>query len=516
MRSLSLRARRLATVPSVLLIAAAFAAPAAANPFGHPTPGAAEIGDPLFPGLGNGGYDALHYDLALTYPTSAPQQQVSGTVTMLAAATQDLSRFNLDFSGDAVRSVNVNGARASFAFGGGELAITPRKALRRGKPFLVSVDFLSHPHVPTAEEQGLPFGWFTTNDGSVTAGQPNFANVIYPVNDHPADKASYSFRVDVPAGVEAVANGVATGHWSSRGRTVWTYFMREPMASELIQVVVGDLAIVDRGRQHGVQVRDVASAAIAAAVEPALARTPDHLAWMEDQVGRYPFDTYGVLAADQTFFYALETQTLSLHPGFLFMPPRTPAGYEPIMVHELAHQWFGDSLAPVRWSDVWLNEGHADYYQQVYASQFFGLDVIAYWRDAYARANQLRHDFGPVAKPTGNDIFTLFSDNVYSGGSLTLYALRQVVGERTFSAIERGWVERYKDESVSTEQFIAFASSVAHRNLTAFLRDWLYGTTVPPMPGHPDWTADPVTAAPLRAGALGSLAVGTAQLLERR
>src|SRR4051794_37601857 len=444
MRSSSLRARRLATVPTVLFIAAAFAAPAAANPPGHATPGAADIGDPLFPGLGNGGYDALHYDLALTYPTSAPQQQVGGTVTMLAGATQDLSRFNLDFSGDAVRSVSVNGARAAFAFGGGELAITPRKALRRNAPFLVSVDFLSHTRVPTAADQGLPFGWFTTNDGSVMAGQPNFAHVIYPVNDHPADKASYSFRIDVPAGTEAVANGVSTGRWTSRGRTLWTYIMREPMASELVQVVVGDLAIVDRGRQHGVQVRDVASAAIAAAVEPALARTTDHLAWMEDQVGRSPFDTYGVLAADQQFFYALETQTLSLHPGFFLSPPTPAAAYEPVMVHELAHQWFGDDLAPVRWQDVWLNEGHADYYQQVYAQEFFFGDdyTVEYWRDAYRRANQLRHDFGPVAMPTGNDIFTLFSDNVYSGGSLVLYALRQVVGEDTLRDIEQTWVKR--------------------------------------------------------------------------
>ena len=130
--------------------------------------------------------------------------------------------------------------------------------------------------------------------------------------------------------------------------------------------------------------------------------------------------------------------------------------------------------------------------------------MVEYWHDAYRRANQLRHDFGPVAKPTGNDIFTLFSDNVYSGGSLTLYALRQVVGERTFSEIERGWVARYKDESVSTDQFIAFASRVAHRDLTGFLRDWLYGTTVPPMPGHPDWTADPVAAAPLRPARWGA------------
>ena len=146
----------------------------------------------------------------------------------------------------------------------------------------------------------------------------------------------------------------------------------------------------------------------------------------------------------------------------------------------------------MRWQDVWLNEGHADYYQQVYAQEFFGDDTVEYWRAAYQRANQLRHQFGPVAMPTGNDIFTLFSDNVYSGGSLVLYALRQVVGEDTFRNIEQTWVKRYSGESVSTEQFIDHVNHIAHRDLTAFLRDWLYGDTVPPMPGHPDWTVDPV------------------------
>ena len=141
--------------------------------------------------------------------------------------------------------------------------------------------------------------------------------------------------------------------------------------------------------------------------------------------------TYGVLAADQLFVYALETQTLSLHPALLFdAAPHGLQGYEPIMVHELAHQWFGDSVAPVRWQDVWLNEGHADYYQQVYAER------VLLRRDytsttgmtPTSAANQLRHDFGPVAKPTGNDIFTLFSDNVYSGGSLV--AVRAAAGGR--------------------------------------------------------------------------------------
>jgi aminopeptidase N len=510
--------RRIAALGAAVAAMAVTAAPAVAFRHHAPSPGAVGIGDPLFPTLGNGGYDALHYSLAVRYPTATPQQTVQGRVTMFARATQALSRFNLDFAGDSVGSVRVDGRPASFTWSDEELSITPKRPLRDHEKFAVRVTYTAHTRTQGPEDQNLPFGWFTVNGGSVTAGQPNFSHVIYPVNDHPADKASYDISFDVPAGTTAVGNGDLVFRRTSQGRTYSTYFMREPMASELIQLAVGQFDVIHRGEVRGVHVRDVSSSSVTTAVEPALARTPDHLRWMIDQVGRYPFNAYGVLVGDEPFFYALETQTLLLHPAFLLRPPRPPSNYEPIMVHELAPQWFGDSVAPVRWQDVWLNEGHADYYQQVYAEQFFEGPgyTEAYWKDAYRRANQLRHDFGPVAKPTGNDIFTLFSDNVYSGGSLVLYALRQVIGEDKFSDVERTWVKRYKDESVSTEQWISHVNHVTHRNLTRFLRDWLYGDTVPPMPGHPDWTADPVTAAATARTAADtrSAAFPTARALE--
>jgi aminopeptidase N len=500
-------ARRLLPLP--LVAALLLAGPAEAR-HSHPTPGAAGIGDRLFPELGNGGYDALHYDLDVTYPTSEPAQTVNGHVTMLARATKSLSRFDLDFSGDSVASVRVNGASADFSRVRDELVITPDRALGDNSRFVVRVTFTSHSYTPDPSDP-FPFGWFATRDGSVTAGQPNLSHSIYPVNDHPADKASYTVRMDVPEGTTAISNGVKLWSRTRGGRTVSTFLQRQPMASELLQLAVGALDVIQRGRQHGVQLRDAVASSHAAADEPALARTPDHLAWMESKVGRYPFDSYGVLAADQQFFYALETQTLSLHPTFLFEPPRTPAGYEPVMVHELAHQWFGDSVAPETWSDVWLNEGHASWYENEYAAEFFGEDFEAFMRAAYANGDQLRHDFGPVALPTHNDLFGLFSDNVYTGGALVLYALRQVVGDRTFREIEREWVQRNAGESRGTEDFIALASKVSHRHLTGFLRDWLYGETTPAMPGHPDWTVDPVeeaTAASARGSAARRLELG--------
>jgi aminopeptidase N len=475
-----------------------YVAQAAAEP---PRPGAPGIGDRLFPTLGNGGYDAGHYHLDLTYPTNEPEQTVDGEVTMIARATQPLSSFNLDFAGDSVESVHVNGRRASWQRSGNELVVTPRRALADDRRFVAKVDFTSGPYVPTPEQEGLPFGWFTTLDGSVTAGQPDQSQTIYPVNDHPADKATYSFRLDVPEGVTAVANGVQLWSRTHGGRTVSYHLMRQPMASELIQLAVGDLTVVQRGRTRGVHLRDVAPTTLAGTFEPQLASTPNHVDWMVERVGGYPFDTYGVLAANQEFFYALETQTLSLHPGFVFQPAYPDWARQPLMVHELAHQWFGDSVAPREWSDLWLNEGHATWYEWLYGDEFFraelaeNLEVADFTdrvRQAYAQGDIWRAQYGPVARPLSNELFELFSPNVYDGGAVVLYALRQEIGERAFAELERRWAQSKEGESVGTSDFIALASRVAGRNMKPFLTDWLFGTETPAMPGHPDWEVLPV------------------------
>ena len=511
MRISSLRAGALA---AALLTVAAIATPAVAKPPSTPTPGAAGIGDRLFLTLGNGGYDAQHYTLALRYPTAERVQTVVGTLTMDAVATQALSRFNLDFDGDAVSAVTVDGRPAAFAVQGEELVITPAQAIRDGKKFTATVSYTAGPYLYTPDFEAepfpiglLPFGWFTTQDGSVTAGQPDRAHEIYPVNDHTADKATYTFLVDVPAGTTVAANGVLASRRTSGGRTLWRYEMEQPMASQVVQVAVGQLDIVQQGSFRNVQLRDVVASAIAddPGVQTGLSHTREHMEFMTSLVGKYPFDVYGVLAADELFAYALETQTLSLHPGFLVDedPDGVPAiDAEPILVHELAHQWFGDDLAPAEWSDIWLSEGHATWYEALYADEKFGVSMLERLETFYELGNQYRADFGPVAMPSHSDVLNLFSDNVYNGGMLVLYALYQRVGEKTFYEIERKWAQRNRGESVSTEEFIAHAAKVSHdRGVVALLRDWLYGTTIPAMPGHPDWTAEPATATAARASA---------------
>jgi aminopeptidase N len=165
--------------------------------------------------------------------------------------------------------------------------------------------------------------------------------------------------------------------------------------------------------------------------------------------------------------------------------------------------WFGDSVAPYAWDDVWLNEGHATWYQWTFAEEhgelaenFAGFDTLVdSMHFVYTISDILRAQDGPVARPVSGDPVQLFSPQVYWGGALVLYALHQKIDDAAFQRLERAWVTRYRDDVASTQDFIALASQVSHQNLTKFLTDWLYGTTTPPMPGHPDWTATPPAAA---------------------
>lgn len=307
-------------------------------------------------------------------------------------------------------------------------------------------------------------------------------------------------------GQDAIANGVEVGHSTRAGRTTWVYEMNQPMATELTQLVVGDWDISAPTLHGGVVLRDITAPSLTALMQSALANEPGQLDFMQARVGRYPFDTFGSLIVDVDVGFALETQTISLLVVNLFND-YGPDVFDAIMLHELSHMWFGDSVAPYEWSDIWLNEGHASWYEFLYAEQqgFLEEDTTDYpdaqgyqtidglMHAVYAHGDQWRYDDGPVAQPISSD--QQFSNNVYPGGALVLYALRQKIGTPAFNRLERTWVQRYKGRSPSTADFIALAAQVSGQDLTQFLGDWLYGETTPPMPGHLGWTVDPVQLA---------------------
>ncbi|MFI1103502.1 M1 family metallopeptidase [Streptomyces melanogenes] len=463
------------------LLATAAACVLAAAP---PPPAPAGIGDPLFPTLGNPGYDVLAYDIGFTYQgdNSKPMEAVT---TIDARATGWLDRINLDFAHGTVHGVEVNGKEAGFASAAEDLVITPRHPVYPGEELRITV---RHTSDPGGAEDG---GWVRTTDGLVMANQADAAHRVFPCNDHPSDKAMFTFRVDAPKEYTVVANGLETGRTWAGGRAVSTYRSEHPMATELAQVSIGRSAVVRRTGPHGLPVRDVVPAADRQQLERWLKKTPAEIAWMENLVGPYPFETYGVLIAGADTGFELETQTLSLFERSLFVRTGFPEWYvDSVMVHELAHHWFGDSVSPRAWSDLWLNEGHATWYEALYAQEHGKRLLETRMREAYRQSDAWRAAGGPPAAPKppapGQKI-SIFRPVVYDGSALVLFALRQEIGEARFGELERRWVSEHKDGTATTADFTGLASEVAGRDLAGFFQGWLYGAKTPPMPGHKDW-----------------------------
>jgi len=469
------KAALIASIASTCLIAASAPSP---EPLG--------TGDRLFPHLGNPGYDVVAYDLAFTYPGN--NSKPLPTVTTIDARTTDrLEQVNLDHSHGTVRSVDVNGAPAEFRGTEEDLVVTPAKPLSPGSRMRITVRHDSDP-MPGEDVRS---GWVRTDDGLAMANQADAAHRVFPGNDHPSDKAMFTVRVTAPNEYTAVANGLPLGVVRRAGTTTWAYRTAHPMATELAQVSIGRSSVLRRSGPDGLPVRDVVPTKDRETLEPWLRKTPEQIAWMEGKVGRYPFETYGLLVAEARTGFELETQTLSLFERELFTRPELPEWYvESIMVHELAHQWFGDSVTPRTWSDLWLNEGHATWYEALYAEETADKPLEARMRAAYRASDTWRAAGGPPAAPKAPEPgkkMSIFRANVYDGSALVLYALRQEIGDQAFERLERAWVNVHRDGTATTADFAYLASAVAGRDLSGFFEDWLYSEKTPPMPGHPDW-----------------------------
>ncbi|MFF7882938.1 M1 family metallopeptidase [Streptomyces sp. NPDC020794] len=460
----------------------------AGSPGAAPSPGSPGIGDPLLPLDGNGGYTVRRYTLAFDW--RAPRTRFDASTTISASATQALSRFDLDFAGNTLHSVTVDDVPARAVRDGDELVVTPAKPIPQGGAFTVRVSYTADPTQRRHRGDAIgDYGWVPTPDGTVLYPQPDGAKMIFPANDHPSLRAPVTFLITTPPGVSAVANGRLVDRAPRPdGRVLWTYDSEQPVAAQLVQMAIGKFTFVESTGPHGLPVRDVVPGDLVSDTAAYRSLTPEHLAWLEQRLGPYPFRRYGVLVGDTDLPVALETQSLSLVPKGDLRGDRVDA--ERDLVHELTHQWTGDSVAIRRWSDLWLSEGHARFYERLYSEAHGGDSVESAMRAAYEQHDQWRHDDGAPAEPRTEA--ALFKKVRYDGSALVLYALREKVGEKTFDRIERSWVTKYQGRAADTQDFVALASEVAGEDLKPFLTPWLHGDHTPPMPGHPDWQVDPV------------------------
>ncbi|MEV0804853.1 M1 family metallopeptidase [Micromonospora sp. NPDC050200] len=458
-----------AAVAAVALVAAGSvvapdAAGAAPGDPGAPrySAGAASVGDPYFPDEGNGGYDVQHYDFNFSYDPATRFMDATATIT--ATATQDLDQFNLDFRGPDISSLTVNEHSPEFTRDGQELIVTPRPKLKVGQTFTVVVRYAGVPG-PITDPDGSIEGWVPTDDGAFVVGEPQGTPAWLPTNDHPTDKATYRFTAKVPEGLTAVGNGQLLSQVTRDGWTTFTWDSTEPMASYLATITIGNFVVTESTTPSGVPVYVAVDPRQVAGSASAVAQIPKMIDFFSSKFGPYPFASTGaIIDRAPNVGYALETQT---------KPVFSSAASVGTMAHELAHQWYGDSVSPERWSDIWLNEGFATYAQWMYTEYNGGASVSQTFNSSsnYGRAETSSFWQIVLADPGPVD---MFSNIPYNRGAMTLHALRGKVGDDTFFRILREWAASHRYSHAGTADFIALAERESGQNLSAFFDVWLF------------------------------------------
>jgi aminopeptidase N len=454
----------------LVLLLVLFAAPAQAD-F---TPGAEGAGDPFFPNAGNGGYDVDHYSLTLDYE---PQnEQLAGDVTITAHATQDLSRFNLDLRGFKVDSITVNGAAASFVRKGQELTVTPSAGIRRNREFTVRVLYDGHANYVLDPDKSKD-GWIPTDDGAFVVNEPQGAPTWFPVNDTLKDFATFDFAITVPEGRAALANGTLVSQTDNGATTTWRWREDRPMVPYLSTATNGVFELRFGALPNGLPEYNAVDPETRASGDkspnPGLAWErltvqPDAVDFLSGLYGPYPFESVGAIVDwAPNVFYSLESQT---KPNYWRIP-----SVETI-VHEIAHQWFGDSVVLERWPDMWLNEGFATWSEWIWTERHNGKSAHQQFLELYniPEGTAAFQDLWFPAPNGLHDASELFHTPVYDRGAMTLQALREKVTDPVFFQIVHDWATENSHSNVVTADFIALAERNSGKQLDDFFDAWLF------------------------------------------
>ncbi|MFL1897974.1 M1 family metallopeptidase [Streptomyces tauricus] len=429
-----------------------------------PHPGADGVGDPYFPQLGNGGFDVRHYGLDVAY--NPDTDRLDGRTTITARATQNLSSFNLDLQKLEVTKIEVNSRRARFTREGDEIRISPRDSLRKNKTFTVTVTYGGVPEPLSGPIVfGSDYGWMKTTDGVFVACEPNAASTWFPSSDHPGDKAAFDIRIKAPKGLTGVSNGRLVGTYDKGGQTVAHWRESKPMATYLATATIGKFDVRQGTTPGGIP--------IYVAIDPVLENsnnvdvyglTAEATDYWSKIFGPYPFEETGAIVDDMPQAgFSLETQT---------KPVYSAVRSEGTIVHELAHQWFGDSVSVEKWKHIWLNEGFATYSQ---------------WLWTEHKGTQSAHDAflaGYNARPADSAFWqtvvgdpqrdTMFASAVYQRGAMTLQVLRERIGDKAFFKLLPAWTKQNRYGNANTDDFIRLAEKISGKQLDVLFQTWLF------------------------------------------
>ncbi len=426
--------------------------------------------DPYAPQSGDTSYDVESYDLSLSYRVRT--NRLEGVARITAVARESATSIALDLVGLRTSRVRVDGEVARFAAGPRILRVTSPRALVAGDRFEVDVTYAGAPS-PRRSRWGT-VGWEELTDGALVAGQPIGAPTWFPCNDRPDNRARMRMEITVDDDYAVAATGVASEVTRRGGRASTTFTSEVPTATYLAAVHIGRYrtrALAGSGVDVVPPVHVTAPPALTAGADRAFAAVPDMLRLFDRVFGAYPQESCALVVTADELEIPLEAQGLAVF-GMNHLVPAA----QRLVAHELAHQWFGNSVGIGRWSDIWLNEGFACYAEWLWSEASGGMSVDACAASHYGRVAAQPQDLR-VVDPGPDD---MFDDRVYKRGALTLHALRGHLGDVAFFELLRSWVAEHRHGLVSTDDFRAAVGRAGGEDAMALLSTWIDHVELPP------------------------------------
>ncbi len=432
------------------------------------------MGDPLAPTLGNGGYDAAHYDLTLTWDPGTTI--LSAEVVITATATTDLAVFNLDFTGFVIDRLTVNDQTADLGRRGHELIVTPATPIGAGEEFVVTVAYRGSPEPARSELARGQVGWITLPGGEILVrNDPDGAHTWFPVNDHPSDRARFTLSVTVPPPLTVVASGSLERHLDRETTRLFEWETAGEIAPHSLVMLIGEFTLVEdvpTSAATGVEVRHVVAAG-AEAMPAELAVVADAMAFLERRFGRFPAASYGVIVVDGV---------ATMLPGHTWsiISPDELAGdaFSGRIVRDLTRHWFGDDAGFATWSNVWLSTGVPTYAEWMWLQRIIGKNALELAAKG-GRAKVKNSSWPAPDDPPEGDVYV---DGVFVYGATFLHALRLKIGDEAFFETLGTFHDTFAGSFGTTAALVDIAEATAGESLDFYFDAWFHGDTLPGFP----------------------------------
>jgi aminopeptidase N len=424
--------------------------------------------------------DAIHYRISLEIKDST--DEITAEAEILFAMNEDgVKSIALDFAGLEVDGVAEDGRAARFMHAGGRLEVQLQGGHRRGDRCRVAVKYHGKP------TDGLFIKKNKLGDRSIFADNwPNRAHYWFPAIDHPYDKATVEFFVTAPDRYDVIANGSLVETASKQNGARLTHWSEAvPIPTYCMVIGATEFSIINvgaaRGAPGGTQIFYYLYPKDRDSGVKDFGRAYEMVEFYANLIGPYPYEKLA-LVQSSTRFGGMENSSSIFFDERAFGGSRRLEG---TVAHEIAHQWFGDSVTESDWHHLWLSEGFATYFGHLFFERADGRDefvrLLAEDKQSYLKAYAA--DPRPIYDPSITDLFKLLNANNYQKGGWVLHMLRHVLGDEKFFAAIRDYYRTYRDRNALTIDLQRVMESHAGRPLDWFFEEWFYE------PGYPIYDA---------------------------